>query len=87
MRLFWYVNIKNNFLKLKNIILIYFYTNNTLKNNHNYTPTHAIYYLFCNAFSRIEHQQEPVREELVTELIKCTFNTALGVFKNFEFLF
>ena len=67
--------------------MYFFYKKNTSKNNHNYTVKHVIYYLFCNAFSRIEHQQETVREELVIELIKCTFNTAFGVFKNFEFLF
>jgi hypothetical protein len=37
-KLFWCIDIKNNFLKIKKIILIYFKIKNTLKNNHNHTP-------------------------------------------------
>jgi len=36
--LFWCVNLKNNFLKIKNIILIYIDIKNTLKSNCNYIP-------------------------------------------------
>jgi hypothetical protein len=36
-RLFSYVDVKNNFKKIKNIILIYFKMKNTLKNNRNLT--------------------------------------------------
>jgi hypothetical protein len=31
-----YINVKNNFLKIKNIILIYYQIKNTLKNNFYY---------------------------------------------------
>jgi len=36
-RLFWFIDIKTNFLKIKNIILIYFQVKNTLKNNRYHT--------------------------------------------------
>jgi hypothetical protein len=35
---------KNNFKKIKNIILMYFQMKNTLKNNHNYTFKQAFSY-------------------------------------------
>jgi hypothetical protein len=48
--MFWYVNIKNNFLKnKKNIIDIYFSTKNYLKNNHNHTGKH-IFNIFKDKF-------------------------------------
>ena len=34
--------LKNNFLKIKNIILMYFSTKNTLKNNCNHTPKQTL---------------------------------------------
>jgi hypothetical protein len=41
-RLFWCVDVENNFLKIKNIILIYFRVKNTLKNNRNHTLREAL---------------------------------------------
>jgi len=40
--LFWCANFKNNFKKIKKIILMYFNIKNTLKNNHNHTPKHIL---------------------------------------------
>ena len=39
---FWCANLKNNFLKIKNIILIHFDPKNTLKSNRNHTSKHTI---------------------------------------------
>jgi len=42
LKIFLYSNIKNNFLKIKNIILIYFQVKNTLKKTIS-TPTNTLY--------------------------------------------
>jgi hypothetical protein len=42
LKIFLYINIKNNFLKIKNIILIYFQVKNTLKNNYIYAHKHTL---------------------------------------------
>jgi hypothetical protein len=47
------VDIKNNFLKIKNIILIYLLVNNTLKNNHNHLKVWFVIVeiIFCCYYS------------------------------------